>query len=105
MIIRKLPLFHLLPAEQFERMKNAGRTWDYAMRHYRQPDWCSYPGALDGMMGCWSLVGRHVTGEAYCAKGCECYKPVQVPVQKPDSLKKKLHGKICQCQMDRRGSS
>ena len=73
---RKLPLFHLMPAEQFERLKKAGKTWSYAMKHYRQPDWCSYPNALDGMMGCWSLINRKVTGEPYCAKGCDQYKPV-----------------------------
>ena len=71
------PYFHLLPAADFERLKAAGKTWSYAMKHYRQPDWCGYPNALDGMMGCWSLVWRQVTGEAYCAKGCECYKPAQ----------------------------
>ena len=25
-------------------------------------------------MGCWSLIDRRVTGEAYC-EGCECHKP------------------------------
>src|SRR3990167_7111543 len=84
---RPLPFFHLLPAAEFERMKKAGKTWNYAMLHYRQPDWCSYPGALDGMMGCWSLVGRHVTGEKYCAKGCDQYRPVQE--QKRKALKGK----------------
>jgi len=77
MTARKFPLFHLLPAADFERLKKAGKTWGWVMRHYRQPTWCNYPNALEGPMGCWSLVGRLVTGEAYCSKGCDQYKPVQ----------------------------
>ena len=80
---RQLPYFHQLPAAEFECLKKANKTWGYAMRHYRQPDWCDYPKALDGMMGCWSLVWRKVTGEAYCAKGCDQYKPVRATKRKP----------------------
>ena len=25
-------------------------------KHFRQPIWCRYPYAIDGGMGCWSLV-------------------------------------------------
>ncbi len=38
-----------------------------------QPEWCSYPDALDGMMGCWSLIKRMVTSKTYCVD-CECYR-------------------------------
>lgn len=27
------------------------------MELYKQPDWCMYPNALEGNMGCWSLIG------------------------------------------------
>ena len=50
-----------------------GDTWADVQRDYKQPDWCRYPDALDGPMGCWSLVGRMVTGEDYC-RDCDCHK-------------------------------
>ena len=64
--------FHEMPPGEFKRLCKEGMTWRGLQdMGYAQPDWCSYPNALDGMMGCWSLVGGEVTGEAYC-EGCEC---------------------------------
>lgn len=65
--------FHLIPEAEWESMKAAGRTWGWVARRFREPDWCSYPNAVDPM-GCWSLVGRMVTGEDYC-KNCDLYRP------------------------------
>ena len=46
------------------------------MRRYKQPDWCGYPNALEGAMGCWSLVDaldlRHSISVEYC-KNCDCF--------------------------------
>lgn len=32
-------------------------TWGQIMKKFKQPDWCKYPMALKGEMGCWTLVG------------------------------------------------
>lgn len=32
------------------------KTIRWLMERYRQPDHCTYPEALRGLMGCWSLV-------------------------------------------------
>ncbi len=64
--------FHLMPPGEFKRLCAEGMTWRSLQDvGYMQPDWCSYPNALDGMAGCWSLIYGKVTGEQYCT-GCEC---------------------------------
>ena len=71
--------FHLLPPGEWERLCDAKTTWQGLQDlGYRQPDWCSYPDALDGLMGCWSLIYQRVTGEEYC-KDCECCKSKDIP--------------------------
>ncbi len=65
--------FHLMPDAEWQRRKKAGQTWGDIMLGYQQPTWCAYPKALNGVMGCWSLVGRMVTGEAYC-EGCDYHR-------------------------------
>ena len=35
-------------------------NWQYVMDNYKQPDWCKYPGALSGIMGCWSLTTESI---------------------------------------------
>ena len=65
--------FHLMTDAEWAEWKaqEPPATWRGLIdAGYVQPDWCSYQNALDGMMGCWSLIGRRVTGEAYC-KNCE----------------------------------
>jgi len=40
---------------------------------YKQPDWCNYPDALEGILGCWSLLSHTKDieiNEEYCSK---CY--------------------------------
>lgn len=69
---RRKPYFHLIPDAEWERMKAEGWTWGRMARAFAAPAWCSYPGAVDPM-GCWSLVGRMVTGRDYC-KNCDFYK-------------------------------
>jgi hypothetical protein len=40
---------------------------------YSQPDWCSYPDAIDAL-GCWSLIGicRTKISKKFC-KNCDCF--------------------------------
>lgn len=65
--------FHLLPKGEFKRLCAEGMTWRGLIdAGYVQPDWCDYPNALDGMMGCWSLLYGRVSGEQYC-NDCDCY--------------------------------
>jgi hypothetical protein len=67
--------FHELTGKEVDDMlktypKNA--TYKDIEKDYPQPSWCSYPGAINGSMGCLSLFYQYVTGEDYCKK-CECY--------------------------------
>jgi len=62
--------FHLVGDAEWESIKGSGMTWDELAEKHPQPSWCSYPHALRGTIGCWSLVGRMVNGEDYC-KSCD----------------------------------
>ncbi len=66
-------LFHLIPEADYKGMEAAGATWMDVKRKYRQPSWCDYPDALGGGAGCWSLIGRKVTGKNYC-RNCDGFK-------------------------------
>jgi hypothetical protein len=68
------PFLSITDAE-WKTLCDANTTWQWIMENFDQPEWCNYPDALSGMMGCWSLVGRYVTGKKYC-KNCECNKRV-----------------------------
>lgn len=75
--------------DEFEAYKEANpdKTFAEFSEEYDQPSWCTYPDALYGVMGCWSLVGCLVTGEDYC-RNCECHKsnaerPVRPQAQEP----------------------
>lgn len=69
------PYFHELTEEQLTELYSSSMTWGDLMQKYSQPDWCEYPNALEGPMGCWGLVYRHVNkhGKDYC-KTCEFNK-------------------------------
>lgn len=54
--------------------------WTFAefLDMYRQPRWCEYPNALQGAMGCWSLVytdKKRIRRQADCGD-CDCRKQV-----------------------------
>lgn len=36
------------------------------------PDWCEYPEATNGVMGCWSLISGCIKEPC---ETCDCYKP------------------------------
>lgn len=65
--------FHEVSDTQWKFLLLKGGTWRELQQEYRQPTWCTYPGGLDGMRGCWSLTGRMVTGEDYC-RSCDLHK-------------------------------
>lgn len=70
-----LPLFHVeVDEDKWKELAQAGTTWGDIQRMYRQPDWCGYPEALEGAMGCWSLIYRNVESESDC-KNCDSYNP------------------------------
>lgn len=66
--------FHELTGDEFQALVDAGIRWNQLSEMYPQPEWCEYPNALDGLMGCWSLTGRLVTGEDFC-QNCDLYQP------------------------------
>jgi hypothetical protein len=72
--------FHTLADSTVKRLVRKGTTWGELMNRYKQPDWCNYPNALEGAMGCWSLVSlfntRHQISRQYC-KGCDCFKALE----------------------------
>ena len=58
--------FHEITDEAFDKLVDEVSTWEGVMERYHQPKWCTYPEALGGEMGCWSLTGRRIT----CKKDC-----------------------------------
>jgi len=71
--------WHTLANSTIKRLVSKHTTWGEVMRRYKQPEWCKYPAALEGSMGCWSLIGfgtRHKISREYCSK-CEYSKGVQ----------------------------
>lgn len=68
------PFFHeAVDKQKFDDMAETGKTWGDVMREYEQPSWCTYNGALEGQMGCWSLISFKIKDKDSC-KGCELCK-------------------------------
>ena len=65
--------FHKLTKEEFKVIVDSKITYGKLAEDYPQPEWCKYPEATSGAMGCWSLMSHMVTGRDYC-KNCECSK-------------------------------
>lgn len=60
------------------RLLGLPEGWTYAefLDMYRQPNWCEYPRALMGDMGCWSLLSSNtkmISRRSDCAN-CDCCK-------------------------------
>jgi hypothetical protein len=68
--------FHTLADSTIRKLIRKGITYKELTDKYKQPEWCSYPDALEGVMGCWSLMDalgqRHEISRDYCAR-CDCY--------------------------------
>jgi len=71
--------FHELSQDEINTLISEKRTIGYVMDNYKQPDWCAYPNALNGHMGCWSLMDlgkdgtRTKISESFCAN-CDSFK-------------------------------
>jgi hypothetical protein len=77
--------FHELTKEEFGKLVGESKyKWGEFAEMYPQPKWCGYPDAVQGEMGCWSLMGFMVTGKPYC-KGCDCLiKHKKSPTEQTD---------------------
>ena len=54
--------WHKLPQEKInELIKNKTKIKEI-LKNYKQPDWCNYPEALGGFLGCWSLTDNRPGG-------------------------------------------
>lgn len=67
------PFFHELPQSTIDQMIKDGKTLQYVMDNYRQPEWCKYPNALNDKMGCWSLVCMRTDISREFCEDCDCY--------------------------------
>jgi len=67
--------FHELQEEERQAIFDKKTTVGEVVEQYKQPDWCTYPNALQGAMGCWSLLMGNVAteGETFC-KTCDCHR-------------------------------
>lgn len=68
--------FHELEQKEIDALIADKKTIGYIMETYKQPAWCKYPNALEGQMGCWSLMDLSKDGlrtkisKDFC-KGCD----------------------------------
>jgi hypothetical protein len=69
--------FHELTDAEMQRLYNANVQIGWLVANIKQPNWCTYPDALQGKMGCWSLMDvdekRKKISEDFC-KNCECFE-------------------------------
>ena len=64
--------FHELTDEEFKKVIDSKITVKELSEKYPQPPWCTYPNALNGLMGCWSLTHRKGISKEYCS-GCDAF--------------------------------
>ena len=68
--------WHELTDQQVQEVMDSGMTWGEVCEKYLQPDWCHYPRALNGEMGCWSLADtgdlRKKISHDFCVD-CDCF--------------------------------
>ena len=74
--------FHELEQSEINNLIADKKTIGYIIKNYRQPDWCKYPNALAGELGCWSLTDlskdglRSKISKDFC-KDCDCFSSVE----------------------------
>lgn len=73
------PFFHELSDDAYKALEDGGATWGDIMERFDQPEWCDYPNALEGVMGCWSLIYRKVKDESRCLNCDMRRQPYKVP--------------------------
>lgn len=54
--------WHELPQKKVDRLIKNKIIVSEILKKYKQPDWCNYPDALVGVMGCWSLISNEPNG-------------------------------------------
>lgn len=84
--------FHELTKEEYDTLIASGISVGEAMEKYKQPDWCEYPDALGGAMGCWSLVGGTIKNQGHC-KNCDLNKDYEKERQKENRPQADVAGK------------
>lgn len=72
---RGRPYFHEAVPGGFDTLKVEHPEWKIqtVIDRYASPEWCRYPDAVGGIMGCWSLIGGMVKDEGYC-RNCDCHR-------------------------------
>ena len=75
------PYFHEAVPGGFDTLREQHPRWTIqtVIDTYASPEWCRYPDAVGGIMGCWSLIGGLVTGEDYC-RSCDCHRDYKDPL-------------------------
>ena len=71
-----LKYWHELIQEEIDKIIKSGRTVEQVLKEFSQPDWCAYPDAISGMIGCWSLMEdniRQKISKEFC-KNCDAFK-------------------------------
>ena len=69
--------WHELTDEEMQIMFDAKVKIGWVVENIKQPDWCEYPNALEGVMGCWSLIDVNDLRKKIChefCKNCDCYR-------------------------------
>jgi hypothetical protein len=64
--------FHKVTKVGFSKLVAEKKTWKDIMENYSQPSWCSYPDALSGAMGCWSLTSLMIKNKRSCSNCDQC---------------------------------
>ncbi len=68
--------WHKLPKDSQEALyAYSGYTYAEFMSKYKQPPWCDYHNALEGKMGCWSLIIPGRVRDADFCVACDCFNP------------------------------
>jgi hypothetical protein len=79
--------WHELTEEEVQAVYDKGTTVGEVLKEYKQPDWCDYPDALAGRMGCWSLTGsnRKDISLEFCSSCdlCNVKDEIQPEAQQP----------------------
>lgn len=67
--------FHELTKEEYAELVEARMTYDEIAEQHPQPEWCIYPLATYGFLGCWTLMSFAISGPEDC-RGCDYYREV-----------------------------
>lgn len=69
--------WHAITKDELNKLLETDITWGEVYNHYKQPEWCGYPEALHGALGCWSLtLFEYIPDicESYC-EDCDLFDP------------------------------